>query len=157
MRRTLLLGSVTLLSGLMVGMGSTRAQPAAEAEAIRAANAAFYDALSSRDIGVVERVWARDMQVFNIFAAGRAPLVGWSAVRGGYEELFKRFTEMSVTMPEPLIAQNGDSALVIGVETLRARLPNGDAANLSLPTTNVFVRRDGRWQMVHHHSSRPPQ
>ena len=157
MRRTLLLGSAALLLGLATGMGGGRAQQAPEAEAIRAANAAFYAALSARDLGALERVWVRDGQVFNIFGASRTPMVGWSAVRGGYEDLFGRFPELSVTMPEPLVAQNGDSALVVGVETLRARLANGEAANLLLPTTNAFIRRDGRWLMVHHHSSRPPQ
>jgi ketosteroid isomerase-like protein len=157
MRRTLLLGSAALLAGLATGMGGARAQQAPEAEAIRAANAAFYAALSARDIEALERVWARDGQVFNIFGASRTPLVGWGAVRGAYEDLFNRFPELSVAMPEPLIGQNGDSALVVGVETLRGRLPSGEAANLLLPTTNAFVKRDGRWLMVHHHSSRPPQ
>ena len=157
MRRTLLLSMAVLLSALATGMGAARAQAASEDEAIRAANTAYYAALSARDMGAVERVWARQGQTFNIFGASRAPQVGWDAIRAGYEDLFNRFPELSVTMPEPLIAQNGDGALVVGVETLRGRLPNGETASLVLPTTNVFIKRNGRWLIAHHHSSRPPQ
>jgi hypothetical protein len=46
MRRTLLLGSTALLLGLTTGMGGAHAQQAPETEA-RAANAAFYAALSA--------------------------------------------------------------------------------------------------------------
>ncbi len=108
-------------------------------------------------LAAVERLWVREGPVFNIFGASRTPLAGWSAIRAGYEDLFARFQELSVTMPEPQVGQNGDSALVVGVEALRARLPSGEAVNLSLPTTNAFIRQNGRWLMVHHHSSRPPQ
>jgi hypothetical protein len=47
--------------------------------------------------------------------------------------------------------------VVVGVETQKVRLPSGEVANALLVTTNVFVNRNGRWLMVHHHSSRPPQ
>lgn len=157
-RRTFTFGSAGLLAGLAAVAASARAQQQApDVGAISSANTAFYAALSARDIAAVERVWARDGQVFNIFGASRAPLVGWTAVRAGYEDLFARFPELSVSMAEPQVAQNGDSALVVGVEALRARLPNGETTSLSLPTTNAFMRRDGRWLLVHQHSSRPPQ
>ena len=67
------------------------------------------------------------------------------------------FVELSVTIPEPLIRQDGDIALVVGVESLRARLASGDPANFSLPTTNVFIKWGGQWLMIYHHSSRSPQ
>ena len=155
MRRTVLIGSATLLSGL--SMGRTRAQQSSDAEAIKAANAAFYAALSARDIGAIERVWAHEAQVFNVFAVSRTPMIGWDAVRSGYEDLFRRFPELSVAMPEPSIRHDADDALVVGVETQRARLPSGEVTNAQPPATNVFAKRDGRWLVVHHHSSRPPQ
>jgi ketosteroid isomerase-like protein len=78
-------------------------------------------------------------------------------VRSGYEDLFNRFPELSVSMADPSIRQNADSAVVVGVETQKVRLPSGEVASALLPATNVFVKRNGRWLMVHHHSSRPPQ
>jgi ketosteroid isomerase-like protein len=156
MRRTVLLGSAALLAGLMAKIGRSHAQQSPETEHVKTANSAFYTALSARDIKATERLWVRDEQVFTIFGASRSPLVGWSALNNGYVELFNRFPELSVTMPEPSIRQDGDFALVVGVEALRARLQNGEILNLSLPTTNVFVNRNGQWLLIQHHSSRPP-
>jgi len=96
-------------------------------------------------------------QVFNIFAVDKSPMIGWNTVRDGYDDLFKRFSELSVSMPDPSIRQDGDSAIVVGVETQKAKLPSGDSVSAMLPATNIFVKRDGHWLMVHHHSSRPPQ
>ena len=155
-RRTLWLGLIALLVGLITDGGAVNAQPA-DAEAIKAANAAYYAAVSSRDIVAVERIWAKDAPVFNTFGASKKPVVGWGAIKADYEDLFKRFVELSVTIPEPLVRHDGETALVVGVETLHAKLANGESANLTLPATNVFVKRGGQWLMVHHHTSRPPQ
>jgi hypothetical protein len=44
----------------------------------------------------------------------------------------------------------------------RRRDPEGQTCqrytfNALLPATNVFIKHDRHWLMVHHHSSRPPQ
>ena len=156
MHRTFVLGTVVSLA-LVAGVGGALAQPSSDIEAIKAANTGFYTALSSRDSGALERVWDHDGQVFNIFGVSKAPMVGWIAVKSGYEDLFDRFPELSVSMADPSIRQDADTAVVVGVETQKVRLPNGEVASALLPGTNVFVKRNGRWLMVHHHSSRPPQ
>jgi len=124
---------------------------------VRAKNDGYYAALSSRDAAALERVWDHDGQVFNIFGVSKAPMIGWEAVKSGYEDLFNRFPELLVQMSEPAIRQNGENALVIGVEAQKVKLPNGENASAVLVATNVFVQRSGRWLMIHHHSSRPPQ
>jgi uncharacterized protein (TIGR02246 family) len=156
MHRTFLLCSAVFLI-LAARAGDSLAQSSSDAEAIRVANAGFYAALSARDAGALDRVWDHDGQVFNIFGVSKAPMVGWTAVKSGYEDLFNRFPELSVSMADPSIRQDADSAVVVGVESQRVRLPNGEVASALLPATNVFVKRNGRWLMVHHHSSRPPQ
>ena len=70
MRRTLLLASLGLLAGLSVKVDPVASQPA-DTNAIQAANSAFYSALSARDISAMERIWAKDEQVSNIFSAAR--------------------------------------------------------------------------------------
>ena len=156
MYRTFVLGSAVFLV-LAARADDSLAQSSSDAEAIKAANAGFYAALSARDAGALDRVWDHDGQVFNIFGVSKAPMVGWPAVKSGYEDLFNRFPELSVNMADPLIRRDADSAVVVGVETQRVRLPNGEVANALRPATNVFVKRNGRWLMGHHHSSRPPQ
>jgi ketosteroid isomerase-like protein len=156
MNHALVLGSAVFLV-LATRAGDPLAQSSSDVEAIKAANAGFYAALSARDAGALDRVWDHDGQVFNIFGVSKAPMVGWTAVKSGYEDLFNRFPELSVSMADPSIRQDADTAVVVGVETQKVRLPNGEFASALLPGTNVFVKRNGRWLMVHHHSSRPPQ
>jgi ketosteroid isomerase-like protein len=156
MHPTFVLGSAVFLA-LAAGASGAFAQSSSDTEAINAANMSYYMALSARDVGELDRVWDHAGQVFNIFAVSKAPMVGWNAVKSGYEDLFNRFPELSVRMTDPSVRQDGDSAVVVGVETQRARLPSGEIINALLPATNVFVKRDGHWLMVHHHFSRPPQ
>jgi ketosteroid isomerase-like protein len=80
-----------------------------------------------------------------------------SAIKADYEDLFKRLGSVSVAMADPSVRQQGELALVIGVETAQGKLPNGESIRFSPVATNVFLRRDGQWLMIHHHTSRPPQ
>jgi ketosteroid isomerase-like protein len=124
---------------------------------IKAANAAYHSALSAQDVSAMEKVWARDEQVSNIFSAAKSPSFGPSAIKADYEDLFKRLGSVSVAMADPSVRQQGELALVIGVETAQGKLPNGESIRFSPVATNVFLRRDGQWLMIHHHTSRPPQ
>ena len=51
------------------------------------------------------------------------------------------------------VSRYGDIALVTGVEKLKGTY-NGVPGEMALRFTNVYVRRDARWQMVSHHSTR---
>ncbi len=156
MHRTFVFGSAVVFV-LSAGAGGSLAQSSPNAEAIKAANVGFYTALSARSTGELDRVWDHDGPVFNIFGVSKAPMVGWNPVRSSYDDLFNRFSELSVSMADPSIRQAGNSAVVVGVETQRARLPSGEVSTALLPATNVFIKQNGHWLVVHHHSSRPPQ
>jgi ketosteroid isomerase-like protein len=160
MRHTSILHRAVFMAFVTMS-GSAMSQPQ-DSEAIKSANVGFCSAVSARDVVALGRVWDHDGQVFNIFGVSKAPMIGWNAVRGGYEDLFNRFPEISVNMPEPAIRQDGDSAVVVGVETQKVRLPNGETVSALLPATNVFVKRDGQWLWFtttppgHRNSTSPP-
>jgi uncharacterized protein (TIGR02246 family) len=145
---------LTVVAAITAIHGNAIAQ-AQDGQAIRTANEGYYAALSHRDAASLDKMWDRDGKVFNIFGVSKAPMIGWESVKSGYDDLFKRFVELSVELTEPFIRQNGDRAVVIGVETQKVKLSSGESASAQLPATNVFVKRDGRWLMIHHHSSRP--
>jgi ketosteroid isomerase-like protein len=50
------------------------------------------------------------------------------------------------------VSAYGDTAIVTGVENLKG-VAGGVPGEMALRFTNVFVRRDGRWQLVLHHST----
>jgi uncharacterized protein (TIGR02246 family) len=145
-------------TGVGVGGGASAQQPSApDAEAVRAANAAFFAALSARDMAAFEGVWARDSGPLAVLPTSRSAVVGWDAIRKDYEGVFRRYSEFSISMPESEVRVAPGGALVVGIETVRGKLASGEGANFSLLATNVFERRDGRWLLVHHHASRMPQ
>ena len=114
--------------------------------------------IAARDISAMERIWAKDEKVSNIFSAAKTPSFGPSAIKADYEDLFKLLGDApSLVIAEPFVRQQGDMALVIGVEAAQVKLPNCDLAKFFPVATNVFVKRDAQWLMVHHHTSRPPQ
>jgi ketosteroid isomerase-like protein len=50
------------------------------------------------------------------------------------------------------VAVYGETAIVTGVEDVKGTY-KGNYGEFALRFTNVFIRRDGRWQMVTHHST----
>lgn len=126
---------------------------------VLAANHAFDAAVSARNIDALDPLCSHDDGVMLIPPAGKVPLFGWLAVRKSWAEgTFARYSELSVTMADPSIRVNGNTAVVVGIETVRGkRTSNGEMNEFSALTTNVFEKRDGRWLMVHHHASRVPQ
>ena len=153
MRRALLLGSLGLLAAL--GINPVASQPA-DPSAVKAANAAFYSALAARDISAMERIWARDDQISNVFSRTKTLSFGQSAIKADYERLFKLLGDVpSAVMAEPSVRLQGDMAIVIGVEIIQVKLPNGELQKSFPVATNVFVKQGTEWMMVHHHTSRP--
>ena len=160
MRRMLVVGTAVSLIGLAAaaggGVSDARGQQSADAEGVRAAAAAFYAALSARDIRAMEALWSREADTLLIAPGGRSPVVGWGAVRPSLKVIFARFTELSVSTGDPQVRVGRDAALVVAVTPVRGRTPGGEVSYTALGTT-AFERRDGRWLVVHHHASQVPQ
>jgi ketosteroid isomerase-like protein len=141
---------------LMFGAAGLHAQQKTESEAVLAANHEFDKALSTRDVGAMDKAWAHEPYVIAIHPVSNAPLVGWEAVRKSWEQIFDRWAEISVSMKDPQVRVGQDVAWVFGVEILQGKLKSGEAVRSTAFATNVFEKRDGRWSMVLHTASRVP-
>ncbi len=107
---------------------------------VLAANQSFYDAFANGDLPAIEALWAR-----------RAPVAcihpGWDALHGRAEVMASWRSILSggsgppVRCSRPTASVIGDSAYVVCGETI-------DGAELV--ATNLFVREDGTWKLVHH-------
>ena len=112
-------------------------------ERVLAANAAFYQAFAARDVKAMETLWA-----------ARAPVAcvhpGWAALRGRDSVLASWNGILSGSGAPPITCSGavahvfGDTAFVVCTEHI---------PNVELIATNVFVRENGAWKMVHHHAS----
>jgi len=107
---------------------------------ILAANQAFYDAFARADLATIEELWASLFPVACIHP-------GWDALHGR-EDVLESFRAIlgsggapRVTCVDPTVMLLGETAFVVCHEAID---------DTHLVATNVFVREDGRWKLVHH-------
>ena len=127
------------------------AESDAEVEAVKAANLRFYQAFGSLDIEEMEQVWETSARATCIHPGWRL-LTGWRDIRASWEGIFYNTTLMHFNITDAQVVVQGDSAWVYCVENISSVL-DGRANNFGVQATNVFVRNEGRWRMVHHHAS----
>jgi ketosteroid isomerase-like protein len=131
--------------------GGAGGQQLSDVDAVKAANQAFYVALSTGDVAAMQKVWSSDPDITNIGPASKAIAVGWGAIG----KLSGR--TLKAAMDQPRIKVVGTIAWVSGVEETQRKDETGTPVSNAYLATNIFQKQDGRWLMVHHHASRMPQ
>jgi ketosteroid isomerase-like protein len=157
LRRHLLstLTAVTMVAAL-IGT-SARAQQAADIDAVKAANAAFYAALSARDVKQMNAVWANKPHVVNMGPRMKTFAVGYDdAVAKWWPAAFEFFQELNVSMTPAQVQANGKVAWVVGNESATGVTRNGPVKFTTF-VTNIFEKEGDRWLMVSHHAQPIPQ
>lgn len=145
-----------LICGILI-CGKASGQQPLDLDAVKAANQAFYTALSTGDVTAMRKVWSSDPDITNIGPGSKAVTVGWDAIGKGFEETRDAFPDLKVTMDEPRIKVVAGTAWATGVEQTQRKDKSGTAVSSANLVTNIFQQQDGHWLMVHHHASRMPQ
>jgi ketosteroid isomerase-like protein len=115
------------------------------------ANRTFYSALHALDLPLMEEVWLHEDWV-KCLHPGWELLMGWDEVRGSWEEIFRSTEQMLVSISRPLVHVAGEAAWVSCLENVTTTSQNNFVTAL-VEATNIFVRRDGRWLIVHRHTT----
>lgn len=111
--------------------------------ALLAAHQAFYDAFRDHDLAAMEQLWAVHAPVACIHP-GWPALVGRGPVLASWRRILSEGGRFEIRCASPIVhALHDEAAFVTCVEVV----PEGQLA-----ATNVFVREDGAWRLVHHHS-----
>ena len=114
-----------------------------EADALLAANLEFYQAFTSHDLAGMERVWAAETPVLCLHP-------GWELLRGRAAVL-ESWRQILSNPEAPHVVVHDDQAFLfgeVGIVTCEEELDGG-----SLAATNMFVKEQGRWCLVHHQAS----
>ena len=114
-----------------------------ESDAVLAANLEFYRAFATRDLAAMDRIWARRASVLCTHP-------GWLPLSGRVSVL-EFWSEILVILYSPFVACHDDTAFVYGaiaVVLCEEELPGGQLA-----ASNIFIKEDGRWRLLHHHAS----
>jgi ketosteroid isomerase-like protein len=114
-----------------------------EKDAVLAANLAFYQAFTSHDVAAMEAVWARHAPVTCIHP-GWVALVGRGEVMDSWRSILQNPEAPHVMCHDDTAFFHGKVAIVLCEEEL---------ADGHLSATNVFVKEDGAWRLVHHQAS----
>lgn len=111
-------------------------------EEILAANAAFYRAFASRDVEAMDALWSQRSGVACLHPGWRA-LHGRDEVMASWRGILGSPDAPAIACSEEEVYATGGSGFVVCVESV-------DDGRLA--ATNVFVREDDGWKMVHHHA-----
>jgi ketosteroid isomerase-like protein len=119
------------------------------------ANETFYQALESRDIDVMDRIWLHEGWVRCVHP-GRDALVGWPAVRRSFQEVFANTRLLHVTPTAVDVMVFGEIGVIACVENIT--LASEDEMGMTAAqATNIFRLTDtAGWRMMHHHASTAP-
>jgi ketosteroid isomerase-like protein len=120
-------------------------------EEVLSANRTFYAALHSLDLSQMAQVWSHEDWI-RCLHPGWDLLVGWDEVQGSWQEIFNSTDQMMVSISRTLVHVAGDVAWVSCLENVTTAYKNEFNSAL-VEATNIFQRRQGRWLLVHHHTT----
>jgi ketosteroid isomerase-like protein len=122
-----------------------------EAEAVREANLAFYQAFASPELAQMCEVWERS-DAIRCVHPGWPLLKGWDAVMRSWEAIFTNTTLMQFAITGTCITVVGDWVWVACAENVTS-VVEGRVLESTVQATNIYRKREGRWLMVYHHGT----
>ncbi|HEX4193286.1 MAG TPA: nuclear transport factor 2 family protein [Stellaceae bacterium] len=112
-------------------------------DAVLNVNLDFYRAFNERSLKTMEALWAKRATVLCIHP-------GWTAVTGR-ESVLQSWRAILANPDSPRVMCHDDRAFLYGdiaIVQCEEELDSGH-----LVATNMFVREDGDWKMIHHQAS----
>ena len=134
-------------------VGQQNAQLTSDVEAVNAASQVLIAAISARDIGAIDRIWAHEAYATFMGPLSTTVVVGWDGVRKAWEMRFSQFDQVTISVAESHVRINGKAAWTVGIEKVQLLRKNGDTLSFDAFVTNVFENRDGRWLVVSHQAT----
>ena len=114
---------------------------------------AFYQAFEAKDVDAMMAAWAEDEDIVCVHPGGPR-LVGYEAVRIGWEQLFAGETKLSFRLDEIVVIETVGLAMQSAVE--HVTIGNDPKARGAAIATNVYLRTPLGWRIVVHHASAAP-
>ena len=114
---------------------------------------AFYQAFEARDIDAMMATWAEDEEIVCVHPGGTR-MVGYDAVRAGWEQLFTGDTRLAFRLDQIVVIETVGLAMQSAVEHITLGT-DGSPRGVAV-CTNVFLRTPSGWRLVMHHASPAP-
>jgi ketosteroid isomerase-like protein len=114
---------------------------------------AFYRAFEAKDIDAMMGAWAEDEDIVCVHPGGPR-LVGFDAVRVGWEQIFAGETKLLFRLEELVVLETVGMALQSAIE--QVTVGDNPAPRGTAIASNVFLRTPSGWRIVLHHASPAP-
>lgn len=114
--------------------------------------AAFYDAISRADLEGVMSVWADEEEIVCIHP-GAPRLVGHSAIRGSWEQIFEQ-GGVHIRPVQLHVTQNMTTSVRNVIEEVHRT--SSRQREIHILATNVYMKTPQGWRIVSHHASVVP-
>lgn len=118
-------------------------------EEILAGNEAFYAAFNARDADSMELLWAERAECVCLHP-GAPAIHGRTAILRSWRAILGSRHAPRIDVESARVVILGETAMVLCCERVGNRRGTESAI---LAATNVFVREQDGWRMVHHHAS----
>ncbi len=120
--------------------------PRAEKNAVIAANTAFYKAFREQDVEAMDGLWARSVEA-SVVHPGWNGIVGRADVMRSWRDIIVSGGAPQIHPLKPSVTIHAGTATVLCYEKLDGGY---------LVATNIFVKEDGAWRLIHHHAGQAP-
>ncbi len=110
---------------------------------------AFYQAFEARDLDAMMTAWADDEDIVCVHPGG-SRMVGYDAVRSGWEQLCSGDAKLAFRLDEIVVLETVGLAMQSAIEHVTTA--DGTVRGTAV-ATNVFLRTPSGWRMVCHHAS----
>ena len=117
------------------------------------AAAEFYRAFEAKDIDAMMAAWAEDEEIVCVHPGGPR-LVGFDAVRVGWEQIFAGETKLLFRLEELVVLETVGMALQSAIE--QVTVGDNPAPRGTAIASNVFLRTPSGWRIALHHASPAP-
>ncbi len=151
---TLNIFMILCLAIVINGFQSLYAQKMSDKDMVLASNQSFYNAFKSEDISKMDEVWSHSSFVSAIHPMDKEATIGWDGVRKTFSDVFKVYNKVNIMPMHPKVHVEGNVAWVLSTEEFEAQ--QGDKkVKLTAGATNIFLKKDGKWLMIHHQATVP--
>jgi len=137
---------MVMLAGNPAGAGQASSAKAA----VRQAEGDRFAAMSANDVAAVERMLGDDLVYTHSTAQVESKTEFLESMRGGTVKY------ISLEARDQVVRVYGQTAVITGGVTITS-MNRGEHRRSVLRYTDVWVQRDGRWQMVSWQSTRLPE
>jgi uncharacterized protein (TIGR02246 family) len=142
-----------LLTSLVLFLAAATAAAAGDKDDVRTAGASWAHAFAADEPSAILALYDKEAVLWGTLSATRRDSP--EALREYFVGAFKALPGHRVTFGDQLIRVYGDTAINTGYYTF-SYTKDGQPTTIPARYSFVYVKRDGRWLIVDHHSSAMP-